>query len=240
MKPDDTTPPLWRIDRTLWPAILVLAASFFLFEYTGIDLWVQDHFYDFAQREWIVDGNAALPRLLFYNAPKVLIIIIGLGVLALALFPQRWRARLPFAAVPRKYLWAVFLTLGTVPALIGQLKAVTNIFCPSEIRRYGGDVPYVRVVESYPANDRPERCGRCFPAGHASGGFALVGLMALALTRRGQRRALALAMAVGWTMGLYQMMKGAHYLSHTVITMLLAWILFLIWRRIFRLHRPPA
>jgi membrane-associated PAP2 superfamily phosphatase len=32
-------------------------------------------------------------------------------------------------------------------------------------------------------------------------------------------------MAMGWIMGLYQMLKGAHYLSHTVTTMLLAWII---------------
>jgi membrane-associated PAP2 superfamily phosphatase len=40
-------------------------------------------------------------------------------------------------------------------------------------------------------------------------------------------------------MGLYQMLKGSHYLSHTVITMLLAWIGFLLWRRVFRMHRLP-
>lgn len=235
-KPTPPTAP-WRIDRTLGPAIALLLLLFLAFEYTGIDLWVQDHFYNFTTRAWIVDGNAPGPRLCFYDGPKVAIIVVGVAILALALCPQKWRARLPFRGVSRRHLWVAFLTLGTVPAAIGQLKATTNVFCPSEIRRYGGDVPYVRVVEHYPAGDRPERCGRCFPAGHASGGFALVALMGLALTRRGQKVGLALAFAVGWGMGLYQMMKGAHYLSHTVITMLLAWIGFLFWRRVFRVHR---
>lgn len=235
-----SSPPPWRIDRTLWPAIALLVLLFCAFEYTGVDLWVQDHFYNFAEHAWIVDGTAPGLRLAFYNGPKVAIILLGVLVLALALCPARWRARLPFRAVSRRHLWVAFLTLGTVPAVIGQLKATTDVFCPSEIRRYGGDAPYVRVVEHYPAHDRPERCGHCFPAGHASGGFALVALMGLALTRRGQKLGLALALLVGWWMGLYQMMKGAHYLSHTVITMLLAWIGFLLWRRVFRVHRPPA
>jgi membrane-associated PAP2 superfamily phosphatase len=39
-------------------------------------------------------------------------------------------------------------------------------------------------------------------------------------------------------MGLYQMLKGAHYLSHTTTTMLLAWIVVLLWRRALRM--PPA
>ena len=227
------------IDRTLWPVVGLLALFFFIFEYTGVDLWVQDHFFNPATQQWIVDGKAPGPRFWFYDGPKILIILAGLGILVLAAMPQKWRPRLPLAKIGRKHLWIAFLTIGTVPAVIGQLKASTNIFCPSEIRRYGGDVPYVRVVESYPENDRPERRGRCFPAGHASGGFALVALMGLALSRRGQRMGLAVAMSFGWAMGLYQMLKGSHYLSHTVITMLLAWIGFLLWRRVFRVHRLP-
>jgi membrane-associated PAP2 superfamily phosphatase len=31
------------------------------------------------------------------------------------------------------------------------------------------------------------------------------------------------------------MFKGAHYLSHTITTMLVAWIVVLLWRRVLRL-----
>jgi hypothetical protein len=36
---------------------------------------------------------------------------------------------------------------------------------------------------------------------------------------------------VGWAMGFYQMLKGAHFLSHTFVTMSIAWIwiLFINW-----------
>lgn len=232
----------WRIDRTLFPAVGVLAVLFLIFEYTGLDLWVQDHCYDFARGAWLVDGRAPGPRLWFYTGPKVLIILLGLGILVQALLPAARRARLPFGAINRRHLWIAFLTIGTVPFVIGQLKMATNIFCPSEIRRYGGDVPYVRVVESYPPDDTPTRRGDCFPAGHASGGFALLALMGLARTRRGQQIALGIAMAAGWSMGIYQMLKGSHYLSHTVFTVCLAWIGFLLWRRAFGVHRagPPG
>lgn len=37
--------------------------------------------------------------------------------------------------------------------------------------------------------------------------------------------ALSWALGLGWTMGLYQMLKGAHFFSHTLATMILAWIL---------------
>lgn len=224
----------WRptgLDRTLGPAALVLAGVLALFESTGLDLWVQDRFYDFAAQHWIVDAQDAAGRLLFYTGPKALIILVAVAGLALAAGPARWRERWRFA---RRDLWVAVLTLVSVPVLAGLGKDATNTFCPSEIRRYGGDVPYVKVFEGYPENDRPARRGRGFPAGHASGGFALLGLMWLRRSRAWRRGGLALGLGAGWAMGGYQMLKGAHYLSHTVVTMLLAWIVMLAWRRVVR------
>lgn len=223
-------PPL-RIDRTLWAAIALLAAAFFLFEHTGLDLAVQDRLYDFARHQWLIDGAHRGLRLAFYNLPKVAIILLGVGLLVLAIGPQAWRERWCAPVGSRKHLFVATLTLASVPSLVGLLKSTTNVFCPSSIRRYGGGVPYVRVVERYADHDRPAGRGRCFPAGHASGGFALVALAGLAATRSGQVRAIMLGLGVGGAMGFYQMAKGAHYLSHTVITALLAWIGFLLWRR---------
>lgn len=219
------------LDRTLWPAGLALAGSVALFEFTHLDLALQDHFYDAAARRWLVDATNPLGRIACYDGPKVLIIATAVAVLALAAGPARWRDRLRFA---RRDLWVALLVLITVPALAGWGKNLSNTFCPSEIRRYGGDVPYVRLCEPYPADDTPARKGHCFPAGHASGGFALLGLMWLRRTRAWRRGGLALGLGVGWWMGGYQMLKGAHYLSHTVTTMLLAWIVVLLWRRAVR------
>jgi len=219
------------LDRTLWPAVVLLAATLALFEFTQLDLWVQDFFYDAAARRWLVDADGPLGRLVFYNGPKVLIILTAIAVLSLSLGPARWRDRLGFA---RRDLWVALLTLVAVPVIAGFGKSTTDTFCPSEIRRYGGDVPYVKLCEPYPANDRPERKGHCFPAGHASGGFALLGLMWLRRTRGWKMGGLLLGLGTGWWMGGYQMLKGAHYLSHTVVTMLLAWIVLLLWRRVVR------
>ncbi len=219
------------LDRTLGPALLLLAGALALFEFTGLDLALQDRFYDFAAKRWLVDAAEPLGRLVFYNGPKALIILGAVVVLGLALGPERWRAKLQFA---RRDLWVALLTLVAVPALAGFGKNMTNTFCPSEIRRYGGDVAYVKLCSPYPEGDRPDRRGECFPGGHASGGFALLGLMWLRRTRTWKQGGLALGLGAGWWMGGYQMVKGAHYLSHTVTTMLLAWIVLLAWRRILR------
>jgi len=219
------------LDRTLWPAVLLFAATFAIFEFTNVDLWMQDHFYDFSRRRWIVDADDSWGRLIFYNGPKALIIPTAVSVLVLALGPASWREKLRFA---RRDLWVALLLLISLPALAGFGKKVSNTFCPSEIRRYGGDVAYVKVCEPYPASDRPARKGHCFPAGHASGGFALLGLMWLRRSKAWKWGGLALGLGVGWWMGGYQMLKGAHYLSHTVVTMLAGWILLLLWRRVIQ------
>lgn len=219
------------IDRTLWPAILLLGVVIGLFELTNLDVALQDRFYDFAAQRWLVDAREPVGRAIFYNGPKVLIIATAVAVLALVAGPERWRARW---SVDRRGLWVALAMLVSVPVLAAIGKNTTNIFCPAETRRYGGDTPYVKLCEPYPEGDRPARRGVCFPAGHASGGFALLGLLGLRRTRAWRNGAIALGLGAGWWMGGYQILKGAHYLSHTLTTMLLAWILVLVWRRVLR------
>lgn len=216
------------MDRTLWPSLILLVIVFALFEATGIDLWVQDHFYNFASHHWLVNAHAPLPRLIFYTGPKALIWLTGLTILAAAILYRR----LPFIKIPRCHLWVAVLTLATAPALVSIGKATSNTFTPDRIRRYGGDVPYVKVMQHYPQGDNTTKLGHGFPAGHASGGFALLALAGFATTRRGRAIGIATGLALGTAMGTYQMFKGAHYLSHTLVTAFLCWIVFLAWRRV--------
>ncbi len=227
------------IDRAFWPALLLLAVVVVVFEVTDWDLRLQDHFYDFGARRWRIDSEAPVPRLLFYTGPKALLILGGIIALVLAVGPARWRAAWQVPALGgRRDLLVIFATLATGPALIGFGKSVTDVFCPSDIRRYGGDAPHVTLCGSYPEGDHPERAGRCFPAGHASGGFALFALAGLARTRRGRALGLALGLLAGGLMGGYQMLKGAHYLSHTLFTLIFMGWVFLAWRRLLRATGP--
>ncbi len=86
------------MDRTLRLSIIVLCEVFFLFEFSGVDLWIQDHLYSFSNRQWLIDANDPIPRLLFYTGPKILIWIIALALLAVAIF----HGRVPFLKIPRR------------------------------------------------------------------------------------------------------------------------------------------
>ena len=217
--------------RPLWLTFGLLAGVVALFEFTPLDLALQDRFYNFEARRWLVDASAPVGRMVFYDGPKALIWVIGLTVLTLAAGPARWRERF---RLDRRGLWLGVLVIATVPALAGLGKKYTNVFCPSEVRRYGGDVAYAKLCAPFPEADRPTRRGGCFPAGHASGGFALLGLLAVRASRRWRQSVIALGLGLGWWMGGYQMLKGAHYLSHTLTTMIVAWLVVLLWHRALR------
>lgn len=199
---------------------LALAAG--AFEYTRLDILLQDQFFDFANRAWIVDGRSPWGRLIFYNAPKVLIGTIAVALLGAIVGPDAWRRALSRAGwkASRVQLVVALIVAALVPISVGELKRTSGVFCPSELTRYGGTAPYRRPF-SLEVCTVPER-GHCWPAGHASGGFALIGLSVLTDEPRARRLVVLGAMGLGWAMGLYQMLKGAHFMSHTLFTLLLA------------------
>ncbi|MEJ2373426.1 MAG: phosphatase PAP2 family protein [Sulfurimonas sp.] len=77
---------------------------------------------------------------------------------------------------------------------------------------------------------------KCWPAGHASGGFALMSFFFLFARKRNQYTALGVALVVGWAMGTYKMIIGDHFFSHTFITMVLSWLIILIIARIVKVE----
>jgi len=207
---------------------LVLAGAF---EFTPLDLWLQDPFFDFASRRWLVDGREPVGRLLFYNGPKVLLIAFALGLIALTTGPESWRRRVEAWGwiTHRPRLAITLLVAASIPVTVGALKNTSDVFCPSELVRYGGTAPHRRPFSMELCT---EGKGHCWPAGHASGGFALLSLTLLAARESLKRRMVLLAMAAGWSMGLYQMLKGSHFMSHTVVTMLLALVITTVVERV--------
>jgi membrane-associated PAP2 superfamily phosphatase len=188
---------------------------------------VQDRLFDFGTGQWLIDKHDPALRLIFYTAPKWLVGVFGLYLLVS--LARTFRQGGPRA--DRRRLLFMILCLAIVPIILSGSKNFTNVYCPWDVNRYGGTAPYVKLFESYPegyehAGGRP----KCFPAGHSSGGFALMGLYYFRRRRTHRFAGLCLGLASGWAMGGYQMLKGAHYLSHTVASMLIAWLIIVALR----------
>jgi membrane-associated PAP2 superfamily phosphatase len=204
--------------------LLVLVIT--LFHFTNLDIFVQNHFYDFTTKDWVVDAHDPVLKFIFYSKPKLS--IISFGVLLLILYALSFP--FPILKSVRYSCPLVILSLAFVPLLVAGSKQFTNHYCPAQTLQYGGDHPYVKLLENYPEDFVQLRKGKCFPAGHATAGFALMSLFFVFKSKAKQLMGLTLGLSLGWITGIYQMMKGAHFLSDTIVTMLASWLVILILR----------
>ncbi len=210
--------------KQLWVTAVVLVAAVLFFGLSGVDVWVQRHFYNPATHQWIVDTNNEVLKFIFYDGIKRLLIIVA--VLFLLVLIIGWKRE--WMRLYRRGLVIVVLSSIFVPLVVGSLKDISNMPCPKSLDIFGGTYPHTCVWEPYNAKDCHLEKQKCWPAGHASGGFALLSLIFLFHRRKNKIAAACTAMTIGWSMGSYKMLIGDHFLSHTVITMILAWLVILL------------
>lgn len=206
------------------PTVVLLIISIIIFQYTTLDIIIQDWFYSFKDSIWIVDEKNQILSIIFYVGAKRLVAVFGILILISLVFFRN-------KEIVKEYktgLIIVLLSLIIVPSITGGLKAITNMPCPNQEIRYGGIYPKTKLWESYPNTFIQPSKVKCYPAGHASGGFALLSLYFLFKKPRNKKLAVIGALAIGWAMGLYKMMVGDHFMGHTVTTMLVAWIFILL------------
>ncbi|WP_409169936.1 phosphatase PAP2 family protein [Variovorax sp. H27-G14] len=106
---------------------------------------------------------------------------------------------------------------------VSMLKHASQTSCPWDLQEFGGAARYVSHW-SWGVNDGGP--GGCFPAGHASAAFAYVG--GYFVLRRVSARAaavwLGVAVVAGFVLGVSQQLRGAHYMSHTLWTAWVCWV----------------
>ena len=203
---------------------VLLLITIIIFENTNIDLVIQDNFYDFNTKLWILDKHEPISKFIFYDGIKKLYIFFVIGlIVALSFFREK-----PIIKLYKNGLLIVLISCISIPVFIGFLKATTNVPCADDIQRYGGNYPYVKAFSNYPPEFHQEKNIKCYPAGHASGGFALMSLFFLFTSKRNKNVALLSSILIGWTIGNYKMIIGEHFFSHTLVTMLTSWLLILI------------
>lgn len=201
--------------------LLIFVIGFF--QFTNIDIMIQNYFYNFQTKSWLIDKDEPILKLFLYDRLKQGLIIFGVFILILLIFFRKYE----FVKEYKKGLIILLLSSIFVPTIVGSLKAITNTPCPCNIEYFGGEYPDIKVFDKYPENFIQKSKAKCWPAGHASGGFALMALFFFFKNPRNQFFGLIGAITLGWSMGTYKMLLGDHFLSHTIITMILAWIIIL-------------
>lgn len=206
--------------RSIFGTFLALAAASVLSHQSGLDIYLAKAIFNmegtssagFAWKNnyWlssiIHEGGRSLAKRLFF---------LNLFLLIASKFIAKLRSwRIVF----------VYILLSTLlsTSLIGALKTLTTIPCPQSLTEFGGNREWVdiwRIVD--PGLPR----GHCYPAGHSSAGYAwlCLGFVFPFASRRFYLYLLP-GILLGLVFGVAQQLRGAHFLSHDILTAGISWL----------------
>ena len=219
----------WRRDLAWLAAGLLLLLAWDL---AGVDLVVARWFGSptgFALRTvwWTSDLLHGGGRWLAWAV--LLVLVVGI-----------WRPLPVFARLTRRErIGWVLVTLAAV-LLVPAIKRISLTSCPWDLAEFGGVAQY---VSHWRWGVGDGGAGHCFPSGHAAGAFAfLSGYFVLRTDHpRLARRWLCGVLLAGALFGLAQLVRGAHFPSHTFWTAWFCWAIGLFGGRLTVVSRasPP-
>ena len=202
---------------------VALAAVIAVATTTGLDEQLSGVFFDPTRGRWLVDHDASRLRLWLYDGPKALVILLGVFLLCVAIRPSLLRSDW----LSRRESIFLLACLAAVPLSVNAVRKHSNVQCPYTLQQYGGTQSRESGRVSLEGFVDVARPGGCWPSGHASGGFALL-CLAFLKRRRPVRTGFALLGAtMGLLMGAYQVARGAHFVSHILVTGLIAMLVIL-------------
>ncbi len=209
----------------MWLKLLCLTIiAALIFEHSQFDILISELFYTNGQ--WLIQKGAQPYAFIFYDGPKALLIMAAIYLLSVLIIKYSQRSNntsiinnskfiVPFSVREVSYLLIILIA---VPSTIALLKGVTYVSCPNHLTLFGGDLPYLNIWQNMLAKTD----AKCFPAAHASAGFSLYGLVFIPTLNKYRYRIFKMVTVLGWTMGIYKMLFGDHFFSHTLVSMLLS------------------
>jgi membrane-associated PAP2 superfamily phosphatase len=232
MNSDPGTPSGWQPDKRFWLSHLVLplavaATLLSVLEHSSVDLWLADKWFALEGGHWAWRDHWLAYEVIHHYGKQAL---IGFGLALLLLIALGYRVKgLRRWRLPLTYL---LTSMAVLPSLIAGSKRFSPVPCPWDLARYGGDAVY---QHNFDYTFGLAASGHCFPAGHASGGFALLAIyFAAYLYARRPALFLLPGLVVGFVFAFGQQARGAHFLSHDLWTLSLCWFgalgLFLLFR----------
>ncbi|MFV7789303.1 phosphatase PAP2 family protein [Aliarcobacter lanthieri] len=221
------------LNKQIVITVILLIAVILIFDFSNIDIFVQNHFYNFEDKLWLISEDNKVLKFIFYDGFKKLFKVFYL--LTIIFLILSFFKRFPILHSYKRNILIFGLSLLFVPSLAG-LKSVTNMPCPFNIIDYGGKYPEVKLFESYPKDNTPPKILKCYPAGHAVLGFSLMALYFLFKKQRNKNIGLIIGITIGILTGGYKMLIGDHFLSHTLVTMIGAWLIILLIAKYINLY----
>jgi membrane-associated PAP2 superfamily phosphatase len=138
----------------------------------------------------------------------------------------------------RQVLLFLSLALILAPLAVALLKVTSVRHCPWNLTEYGGFAPHLSLFD---ASLKPLAAGHCFPAGHAAAGFSMLAFYFAGLAT-GQRWLSACGLwgglMAGMVFGIARVAQGAHFVSHTLWSALVCWLVIAIVYAVIMIPPP--
>ncbi len=201
--------------------LVMLIVLTLIIDVFNVDQVVADHLYQWEGYDWNLK-DAWFTAVLIHLGGKYfsifLLVIVFLLLLVSFFSPSLhvWTRRLSYLLLAAG-LGSLFVSIG---------KTLSHISCPWDFTRYGGTLDYLSLLEQLHVRNGSQ----CFPAGHASAGFAWVALYFVGLHSQSRWRwfALGFALFLGILFGVSQQLRGAHFLSHDLWSFGVCWMVSLV------------
>lgn len=231
--PQQTNPPFWLPSRfalthVMAPA-LVLAVGTGLLMFGGGDMWLAKQVYALQGGAWTLRHDLVTEGLIHRGGR----LLSGLAWLGLLLFllgswltgrGVRWRRTAGYLVL--SVLCSVVLVTG--------LKRTLVMDCAWSVAGLGGTRSHLTLLDQRPAAYPPDHC---FPAAHASVGYAWLALYFAGFgfgSRRTRWIGLAIGLGAGLVFGIGQQFRGAHFASHDLWSAMICWATALLCRPLLR------
>jgi len=217
----------------LFIPLAILAIALWSINLFNLDFKFASFLYHLQGDQWVLKDYWLLEDVLHTGARKVLT-AFAVILLMLWLFSGKYS----IAYIERSALGYLILTAILSVITIALLKKITQIDCPWHIQSFGGDLLYFSTYQNRPVTYPSVSC---FPAGHASSGYAWLGAFFL-LKRYApiyRYHGLALVLLLGVVLGATQQLRGAHFLSHDIWTLAICWFIASIFSPLIT-ARPKA
>jgi membrane-associated PAP2 superfamily phosphatase len=196
--------------------LFVLIALSIVISFTHADLLLADYFYSLQGHSWAWKDTWITEKF-FHKGGRAVSILLAciMTVLSLASLGKNVLTKY------RNIFLYLFLATASASWLVSFLKSILGVSCPWEFIRYGGNLDYLTL----PQQLRIGNGEGCFPAAHASAGYAWLSLYFAGLHYQSRWRwfGLAFALSAGALLGFVQQIRGAHFISHDLWTLAVCW-----------------
>lgn len=214
------------------PLMLVLLASAVI-ELLALDKHLASWIYQLEGGRWALRDHWLTNELL-HTGGKRLSLLIALLCLAGLVGSFVKKSLIRYRPI---FIYLCVSAIGA-SALVSFIKHGLAVSCPWEFAPYGGELAYVSVWQQLWL-----RTGEgCFPAAHATAGYAWVCVYfaGRALGATWAKKALLGAVFFGLLLGGAQQLRGAHFISHDLWSLAVCWLVALLCYRLLLVSASPV